>query len=212
MSGARGAALSARASSKIIPPALFFATSKLFPIRFRSGKSLLVAKNNAGGIIFELARADKAAPRAPLIRAGDGVLLRVSAKRSSRVLYDDVLVDPILQRCRRTRVDVALRGIARQNAALLDGDQVVRIGGVILLLHGRRNFVVRLGEHAIEGSALRIVAKGTKGTNLGHGVSGVNVSGMKALYFTRTARIRKMPAQKTAGVADSERPCIRELD
>src|SRR6266436_9233193 len=165
---------------------------KFEPIGFWAGKSLLVAKNDTGGIIFELAHADEAAARATLVRARHKVLLRAAVKRRSRILRNNVVVDPIFQCGSRARVNVVLRRIAGENAALLDDDQVVRVGGIILLLHGRRNFVVRLSEHAVKRGARRIVAEGAKGMNLSHGVSGVNLSGMRSpLFYANTARFRK---------------------
>src|SRR4029077_2109905 len=98
------------------------------------------------------------------------------------------------QRGSCARVNVILRRIVGENAALLDGDQVVRIGDVILLLHGGRNLVVRLGENAIKRGARRIVAEGAKGMNLGHGISGVSLSSMRSLpFYANSARFRKRP-------------------
>src|ERR1700720_4491875 len=65
-------------------------------IGLRAGKCLLVTKNDSGGIILELARADKSPARASFVCAGNGVLLRVSVKGRGRVLHDDVVVSPIL--------------------------------------------------------------------------------------------------------------------
>src|SRR6266852_1053019 len=106
-------------------------------IRFWTGKSLFVAKNNTGRIILELARADKAAAHAALFGAWNGVLLSVAVKRKGRVLHDNVVADPIFQCGSRPRVDVILSRIVRKNAPLLDADQVVRVGSIILLLHGQ---------------------------------------------------------------------------
>src|SRR6267154_6698817 len=55
-------------------------------IGFRPGERLLVAKNNAGGIILELSGAYEAAARPALIAAGDGVFLCVCVKRIGGVL------------------------------------------------------------------------------------------------------------------------------
>lgn len=47
----------------------------------------------------------------------------------------------------------------------------MRIGGIVFVLHGGRDFVVGLGEDAIKRNALRVVAKRLEGMNLGHLVS-----------------------------------------
>jgi len=83
---------------------------------------LLVAKNNAGGIILELAGADKAAARAALVSAGNGVFLSVCVERIGGILHHNVIADPVLQRGGRSRVNVVLRGVVRKNAALLDSN------------------------------------------------------------------------------------------
>ncbi len=95
---------------------------KFQAIRFRSGKRLLVAKYDTGGIILKFAGADKSAPRPPLVRTGNGVFLCVGVKRRSGIPRHDIVADPVLQCRSRARVDVILRGIVRKNAALLDGD------------------------------------------------------------------------------------------
>jgi len=65
-----------------------------------------------------------------------------------------------------------LRRVVGIAAAFLDGDEVMRVGGVVFFLHGRRNLVVGLREDAFERGTGRVVTKRAKGKNLGHRVSG----------------------------------------
>src|SRR5580704_4881405 len=111
--------------------------------------------------------------RSAFVGSGHGIFLRVSVKRRSRVLKDDMLANPIFERGRRARVDIVLRRVAWIRPALFHGDQVVRVGGVIFFLHGERNFVVGLRQDAVKRRALRVVAKRAKRVNLGHEFSGL---------------------------------------
>ena len=85
----------------------------------------------------------------------------------------DAVANPVFEACGGARVNVVLRRVAGIAAAFFDGNQIVRVRSVIFFLHGGRNFVVRLGEDAVEWGAVRIVAEGAKGKNLSHGVSGM---------------------------------------
>src|SRR5712671_4219245 len=55
-------------------------------IGFRTGERLLVAKNNASGIILELSGADETAAGAALVAARNGVFLCVCVKRIGGIL------------------------------------------------------------------------------------------------------------------------------
>src|SRR5258708_2378426 len=144
----------------------------LKPVGFRTGKSVLVAEDDARRIIFELSCADKAPACAVLLSTRQGKFLRVGVKRRRGVLHENAVVNPAIERGGGACVDVVLRRIIRIDAALLDSNEVVRVSGVILLLHGGRNFVVGLRQDALKGSVRRIITVGAKGINLGHGFSG----------------------------------------
>ncbi len=138
-----------------------------------AGERVLVAEDDAGGILLELAGTDEAAARESLLRSRHGVLLRVGVEAGARVWDDDLFADPALQSGGRAGVDVffvgrASRRVAGEDAALFDGDQVVRVGGVILVLHGRGDFVVRLGEDEVVSDFASVVAVGGKRVDLSH--------------------------------------------
>src|SRR5262252_526220 len=70
---------------------------KLKTVGFGAGESLFVAKDNAGGIVFEMTGADEAATRAALPCAGHGVFLRISVERRSGILLDDAVANPVFE-------------------------------------------------------------------------------------------------------------------
>ena len=140
-------------------------------VGFGARKGVFVTEDDAGGIVFEMADADEATAGAAETGAGDGEFLGVGVEGGRGVLLDDVLGDPGVEAGGGAGVDVVLRGVIAVDAAFFDGDEVVGIGGVILVLHGGSNFVVRLREDAVEGSDAGVVAESSEGLNQGHGVS-----------------------------------------
>jgi len=145
-------------------------------VGLRAGERVLVAKDNAGGIFLEFSRANETAASKTLLSVGDGVLLCVGVEAGARVGDNDLFADPALQRVGRAGVNIffdfsighAGGRVAGKDAALFDGDEVVRVGGVILVLHGGGDFVVRLGENAVVGDFAGVVAVRGKGVDLGH--------------------------------------------
>ena len=152
-------------------------------IGFGAGEGVLVAEDDAGGIFLELAGADEAAAGAALVGAGNGVFLGVGVEAVGVVLLDDSCVDPGLQGGLGAGVDVVFGIVVGENTALFYGDQIVGVGGVVALLGGGGDFVVGLGEDAVEGDFVGVVAKGAKGVDLSHEVSGENFSASRAYSF-----------------------------
>src|SRR6201999_4472845 len=81
--------------------------------------------------------------------------------------------DPVFQGFGGACVDVLFvwhsgGRVTRKDAPLFDGNQIVRIGGVILVLHRGGDFVVRLRQHAIVRNFAGVVAIGGKRVNLSH--------------------------------------------
>jgi len=149
---------------------------------------VLVAKDDSNGVVFKFAGADEAATDSLLAGPRHAVLLGVGIKRRDGVLHDDVFADPVLQCFGCARVDIVLRGIARISAPFFNGDEIMRIGGVVVVLHSGRNLVVRLGQDAFERNSLRIVAKRLEGQNLGHLVSvsrGVLCWATSSLFYVK---------------------------
>src|SRR5712664_1648212 len=141
---------------------------QLQAVRLRPGKRVFVPEDDAGRILFQLSRADESPPRAAFFRSRHRIFLGVHIKRRSGILHDDIVANPIFDRRLCARVHIILRRVARIRPALLHGNQVVRVRGVILFLHRRRNLVVRLRQDAVERRALRVVAKGAERVNLSH--------------------------------------------
>src|SRR5438034_5465963 len=77
-------------------------------------------------------------------------------------------------------------------AAFFNGNEVVGIASVVPVLHGRRDFVVRLGEDAFEPDKSGVVAKGAKGKNLSHAVSRNVKCQLRSLpVYAKSGEIRK---------------------
>ena len=157
------------------------------PVSFRTRQSVLVPVNHSRGIFLQLPRADKSPPRLPFARSRHGVLLRVSIKRSRpdpapHAHRQSIPESPPLRVC--TRYSRQRRPGIRP--PLFYRNQIVRTRGVILLLHRRRNFVIRLGQHSLERRVRRVVAKSAKWKNLGHVLS--EILNICRFQFTRTTR------------------------
>src|SRR5215469_5872259 len=165
---------------------------KLKTVGFGPGESLFVAKDNAGGIVFEMACSDEAATRATLFRAGHRVFLRISVEGRSGILLDDAVANPVFEACGGAGVNIVLRSVVGIGAALFDCNQIVRVASVIFLLHGGRDFVVRLREDALERGAGRIVTEGAKGKNLSHRISGMYIRRRRSLpVYAKRRKISK---------------------
>src|SRR5258708_3106057 len=137
-----------------------------------TGKRVFVAENDASGIFLEPACTNEAATRARFAAAGNGEFLRVGVESWRGILQDDAIANPLFHFGCGTSVDIILRRIVRKNAALFDGDQIVRVRGVVFGLAFWKNLVIGLRKHAFEGSELRIEAVRAKWEYLGHEFSG----------------------------------------
>jgi len=146
-------------------------TEQFQPVGFGAEESLLVTKDDVGGIIFEFARAYEATAGTAVAGSGNSVFLSVGIESGCGILAYDLVSNPALQGGSSASVDVVLGRVVRKRSTLFNGDQIVRIDGVIALLHGRRDLVVRLSENAIECDACRIVAKRAEGLDVSHEVS-----------------------------------------
>src|SRR5882757_7935944 len=139
-----------------------------------AGQRVLMAENNARGIFFETTGADKAAASAPFSRARHCEFLRVRVKRRQRILGDQVLRFPIVERGGGAGINIVARAVTGIFAALFDGDEIGWVGVVIFLLHFHGNFVVGLSEDVLKWRELRIVAECAKRENLDHEISDSN--------------------------------------
>src|SRR6266568_4158066 len=167
---------------------------KFQAVRLRPGKRMLVPENDTRRILLQFPRADESAARAAFFGARYGVFLRVRIKSRRRILRQDILANPLLQRRRRSRVNIILRRIPGISPAFLHGYQVVRVRGVIFFLHRRRNFVVGLRQDAVERGERGVVAKSAKGINLGHEFSEIFSSrGSNRLFYANTPQFRQKP-------------------
>ncbi len=133
---------------------------------------MFVAENDAGGIFFEPACANETAAGALFGSAGNGEFLCVGVESRCGILKDDVIASPLVHFGCSASVDIILRRIVRENAALFDRDEILRVHGVVFGLALGRNLVVGLSENAIERSNLRIEAMRAKREYLGHEFSG----------------------------------------
>ena len=67
---------------------------KFEAIGLGAGERVLVAEDDACGIVFEFAGANEAAASALLAGSGHGVFLRIGVERRDGILHDDVFADP----------------------------------------------------------------------------------------------------------------------
>src|SRR5882724_9347153 len=176
-----------------LPGMHFRVPQQLQAVRFRPGKRVFVPEDYPRGIFFQFSRADEAAARAAFFRSRHHIFLRVRIKRRSGILHDNMVANPIFDRRPCARVHIVLRRVARIRMALFHRNQVVRVRGVILFLHRRRNLVVRLRQDAVEGRALRVVAKRAEGVNLGHEFSGLVLCRLQnPLFYANRREFRKI--------------------
>src|SRR5262249_44010470 len=138
------------------------------PIGLGTGKRVLVAKHDSGGIVLKLPSADAAAACAPLMRTRNREFLRVVIEGRRGVLQQDRVANPLCNLGGRARVDVVARVVVVVGTALFDGDQIVRVQGVVFGLALGRDFVVGLREDAFERGDLRVETKCAKWEYLGH--------------------------------------------
>src|SRR5262249_28822534 len=124
---------------------------------------------------------------APFLRSGNAISLRIGVKRWRWILDHNSVTNPFLPGGHRPRVYIIFRRVFRKCAPFFDGNQVVQVRRIIVFLHRRRNLVVRLGQNAIEGNALWVVAECAEGVDLGHGLSGEDgrAWGQPPVYATR---------------------------
>ena len=100
-------------------------------VGFRSGKRVLVAKDDTGRIFLKPSSTDEATASASFRRTGDGELLRISVERGRGILNNNVIANPFLDFRRSPCVDVVLWRIFSKDAAFLNRDQVLRMHGVV---------------------------------------------------------------------------------
>src|SRR5437867_3238075 len=79
---------------------------ELEAVGFGAGKRLFVAEDDTGGILFELAGANKTVTSATLFGSGYGVFLGVSVKRGRRILLQSAVAHPVGESRSGTGVDI----------------------------------------------------------------------------------------------------------
>ena len=128
-----------------------------------------MAEYDAGGIVFDPAQGDDAAPLQFSRSARDGKALNIEVDGGLGVLQEDALAAPVPKKLRRTGVPVFARMVAGVLFAQDDAHQVLRAGSVVAILHLRRDLVVGLGDDLWNRDPGRVITKGAKGLNVGHG-------------------------------------------
>ncbi len=120
------------------------------PVAFGLGKGLFVAKDHLVGVVVQLAQGDESAPLFHHIRPRHLESLRVGEDAGRFLLNQNALFAPGAEVARRPGVDTFVSlGIEEFRQTKDDPDQVEGTALVISLLHGRRDFVIRLGNHIV---------------------------------------------------------------
>ena len=130
---------------------------------------LLVAVDDAGFVVFNLAQGDEPFARAALFRSRYCVLLEVHINAGLGVRRQHAGLDGGVEPLGGAGVDVV--GFGRGLAlAELEANQVVRAERVVSLLHFRGDLVVGLGDEAFQRRArlVRPEAQGAKGIDGRH--------------------------------------------
>ena len=133
------------------------------------GQGLLMAEDNAIGVVMEAAEGDKAAAFLDYVAARNFEALGIGEDAGVFFLDQDAVLAPLGEIVRGTGVDAfTALGIEELREPEDDAHQVVGAALVVGLLHGRRDFVIGLGDYVAEPDSGRIVAPGAEWINAGH--------------------------------------------
>src|SRR5438876_4689088 len=91
-----------------------------------AGEGVLMAENNACGIFFKTAGADKSAASAAFRSAGNRKFLRVGVEGRRGVLDDCVFRFPVFEGGGGARINVVAGAVAGIFASFFDGDKILR--------------------------------------------------------------------------------------
>ena len=106
---------------------------------------LLVAEDDAGGVVFDAAQGDEAAAGAALGAARHGVFLRINVDAGCGIAKQDAVANPRGQCLLGARIDVVGGRIGWGGLSLFNGDQIVGAVLEVALLHRGSDLVVGLG-------------------------------------------------------------------
>src|SRR5580704_2091013 len=128
-----------------------------------------MSENHVLGVVLQPAERNKSPALQLLASSGNREMLRVAVDRRLGILKKNPLPPPILKvRCRPS-VSVISRAVGRFPLAQNDAHQIMRAGGVVALLHLRRDLVVGLSDDFGEINPSRVVSQSTERSNVGHG-------------------------------------------
>src|SRR5205823_10392660 len=118
-------------------------------ISFWLGQGLLVPEHYSSRIILDFAKRNETLAfklqGIVCARRWSSESLDVPVDRRFRVLAENSFLPPLTERFRSSSVGIVFRAVAGLTLAQNDPDQVIRAGGVVAVLHRRRDFVVWLG-------------------------------------------------------------------
>ena len=135
---------------------------QLQTVFLRSRERLLVAMHHAGRILLQSAERDEALPHQAFARIRNGELLEVRVDPGLGVARQNARRDPVVQIRRGARVNVVGVGIPGLALAEDDSYEIVRARREILLLHLRRNLVIRLRDDMRQRTGFICVTEGVK--------------------------------------------------
>src|SRR5215470_666065 len=141
---------------------------QLEAIRFGLCQCLLVAKNNAGGIVLYPAESDEPTALHFLVSAWNSKPLRVNIDRRLRVLNEDALPSPIEKKSSSASISILTGMVTGLLLAENNADEIVGACGVIAVLHLWRDLVVGLSDHIAKGNPCRIITEGAKRLDVSH--------------------------------------------
>jgi hypothetical protein len=97
--------------------------------------------------------------------------LRINVNRGGRVLHKHAFPSPIPEVGGCPAIDVLTFVVGGFPFTQNDANQIEWASPIVPFLHLRSDLVIRLGDSGSWGNPLRIVAKGAKGDDVGHGES-----------------------------------------
>ena len=122
---------------------------QLHAVLLGTGEGLLVAEDDARGVVFHLAEGDEALADEALAGIGNDEFLEVGEHAGFGIARPDAAQDPLLHGAGGAGVDIF--GFAVAGAALSEDDahQIVGARLEVVALHGRRDLVVGLGDKVL---------------------------------------------------------------
>src|SRR6266567_5037033 len=128
-----------------------------------------MSEDHTVGVIVQFSQGYKSAALFYRVGAWHLEALRVGKHTRSLLLHQDSLFAPGLEVASRPRIYAfPAFGIEEFRQTEDDADQIKRAALVVSLLHGRGDFVIRLGDYGLQPDSTGIVSPRSEGIDVGH--------------------------------------------